>query len=86
MADKEGVSLGIIVCGPSTMTFDVKQAASEVQSGILARKSSITRELWLHSENLHELAYPWHLLLSYAKMPLHILDMISVNTVTILYR
>lgn len=51
MADEDGVSLGVVVCGPSTMTFDVKRAASEVQSGILAGKPGISRELWLHSEN-----------------------------------
>lgn len=51
MADEDGVSLGVVVCGPSTMAFDVKQAASEVQSKILTGKPGIARELWLHSEN-----------------------------------
>lgn len=50
-ASQDGVSVGVVVCGPSSMTHDVKYAASEVQSHILARKAGTVRELWLHTEN-----------------------------------
>ncbi|KAJ5128270.1 hypothetical protein N7526_006436, partial [Penicillium atrosanguineum] len=51
MASQEGVSVGVVVCGPSSMTHDVNQAASEVQGHILGRKAGAARELWLHTEN-----------------------------------
>lgn len=51
ISSQEGISVGVIVCGPSSMTHDVNQAASEVQSHILGRKAGIARELWLHAES-----------------------------------
>ncbi|KAJ5681387.1 uncharacterized protein N7477_001327 [Penicillium maclennaniae] len=51
MASQEGISVGVVVCGPSSMTHDVNHAASEVQSQILGRKAGIARELWLHTES-----------------------------------
>ncbi|KAJ5632789.1 hypothetical protein N7490_009128 [Penicillium lividum] len=51
MASQEGTSVGVIVCGPSSMTHDVGAASSEVQSHILAKKPGNARELWLHREN-----------------------------------
>ncbi|KAJ5179050.1 hypothetical protein N7492_002260 [Penicillium capsulatum] len=50
-ADQPGVSVGVVVCGPSSMTFDVGEAASLVQSNILSKKAGAARELWLHTEN-----------------------------------
>lgn len=50
-AEREGVSVGVVVCGPSSMTHDVSEAASLVQSKILAKKPGFARELWLHTEN-----------------------------------
>lgn len=50
-AGQTGVSVGVVVCGPSSMTFDVGEAASLVQSKIVAKKAGIARELWLHTEN-----------------------------------
>lgn len=51
LASQEGTSVGVIVCGPSSMTHDVGTASSEVQSHILAKRSGSARELWLHREN-----------------------------------
>jgi NAD(P)H-flavin reductase len=51
VASQEGISVGVVVCGPSSMTHDVNQAASEVQSQILTRKTKTARELWLHTES-----------------------------------
>jgi hypothetical protein len=51
MADQEGVSVGIVVCGPSSMHHDVCFAASAEQSKIMAKKPGSARELWLHTEN-----------------------------------
>lgn len=51
VASQEGASVGVIVCGPSSMTHDVSTAASDVQGQILARKPGRARELWLHREN-----------------------------------
>ncbi|CAI7666076.1 unnamed protein product [Penicillium pancosmium] len=51
MADQEGVSVGVVVCGPSSMHHDVCEAASAEQSKIMAKKPGSARELWLHTEN-----------------------------------
>jgi len=51
MASQDGVSVGVVVCGPSSMTHDVNQAASEVQSRVLAKRPDTARELWLHTES-----------------------------------
>ena len=51
MAEHEGCSVGLVVCGPASMTHDVSAAASEAQSHILANKPGFARELWLHREN-----------------------------------
>lgn len=51
MADQEGTSLGMVVCGPSSMHHDVCEAASAEQSKIMAKKPGSARELWLHAEN-----------------------------------
>lgn len=51
IASQDGASVGVVVCGPSSMAHDVNQAASGVQSHILAKKAGTARELWLHTEN-----------------------------------
>ncbi|KAJ6032242.1 hypothetical protein N7540_002974 [Penicillium herquei] len=51
MASQEDKSVGVVVCGPSSMTHDVSTASAEVQSRILAKKPGNVRELWLHREN-----------------------------------
>ncbi|KAJ5256538.1 hypothetical protein N7478_012642 [Penicillium angulare] len=51
IAGQEGTSVGVIVCGPASMTHDVSTAASDIQAQILARKPGSARELWLHREN-----------------------------------
>lgn len=50
MAGHEGVSVGVVVCGPSSMIYDVREAASVAQRDILSGKSGCARELWMHSE------------------------------------
>lgn len=50
MSKLEGVSVGVVVCGPSSMIQDVREAASVAQRDILSGKSGCARELWLHSE------------------------------------
>lgn len=50
MAGQEGVSVGVVVCGPASMIYDVREAASVAQRDILSGKSGCARELWLHSE------------------------------------
>lgn len=51
VAENEGCSVGLVVCGPSSMTHDVSAAASDAQSCILSSKPGFARELWLHREN-----------------------------------
>lgn len=50
MSNQEGASVGVIVCGPSSMIQDVREAASLAQRDILSGRSGCARELWLHSE------------------------------------
>ena len=49
--EEDGVSVGVVVCGPSSMTHNVSEAASVAQTSILAGRSGCARELWLHREN-----------------------------------
>ncbi|KAJ5698113.1 hypothetical protein N7462_000118 [Penicillium macrosclerotiorum] len=49
--NEAGVSVGVVVCGPSSMTHDVREAASIAQSKIISKSQGGARELWLHSEN-----------------------------------
>lgn len=51
IAGYEGISAGVIVCGPSSMTYDVSIASSGAQGQIIGGKPGIARELWLHREN-----------------------------------
>ncbi|KAB2574469.1 Ferric reductase transmembrane component 6 [Lasiodiplodia theobromae] len=48
-AEAEGDSLAIAVCGPAGMLYDVRNAAAEVQAGVLSGKGA--REVYLHSEH-----------------------------------
>lgn len=50
MTGQEGVSVGVVVCGPSSMIHDVREAASVAQTEILSGKPGCAREVWLHSE------------------------------------
>jgi NAD(P)H-flavin reductase len=50
LAGQDGVSVGVVVCGPSSMIYDVREAASDAQRDILSSKPGCARELWLHSE------------------------------------
>lgn len=50
MAGQDGVLVGVVVCGPSSMIHDVRGAASAAQREILSGKPGCARELWLHSE------------------------------------
>lgn len=45
---REGESVGIAVCGPKSMCFDVKNAAAEAQLRVLRGEGA--REVYLHSE------------------------------------
>ena len=48
-AEAEGDTLAIAVCGPAGMLYDVRNAAAEVQAGVLSGKGA--REVYLHSEH-----------------------------------
>jgi ferredoxin-NADP reductase len=48
---QDGVSAGVVVCGPSSMTHDVGEAVSSAQYKILAKQNNSAREVWLHTEN-----------------------------------
>jgi ferric-chelate reductase len=50
-AGQDGVSVGVVVCGPSSMTHDVGEAVSSAQYRILAKQNNFAREVWLHTEN-----------------------------------
>lgn len=50
MADQESVSVGVVVCGPSSMIHDVREAAAVAQKDILSGKPGYAGEVWLHSE------------------------------------
>lgn len=43
-----GESVGIVVCGPETMCFDVKEAAAEAQRRVLSGTGP--NEVYLHTE------------------------------------
>lgn len=48
-AAEDGGSLGITVCGPAEMLYDVRNAAAEVQKDVIGGKGP--REVYLHSEH-----------------------------------
>lgn len=50
MPKPEGASVGVVVCGPSSMIQDVREAAAVAQRDILSGKPGCARELWLHGE------------------------------------
>ncbi|KAJ5440976.1 hypothetical protein N7491_003382 [Penicillium cf. griseofulvum] len=50
LTGQDGVSVGVVVCGPSSMTHDVGEAVSSAQYRILAKHSNCAREVWLHTE------------------------------------
>ncbi|CEJ55062.1 hypothetical protein PMG11_01339 [Penicillium brasilianum] len=50
MTGQEGVSVGVVVCGPSSMIHDVREAVSVAQRPIMSGKPGCAREVWLHSE------------------------------------
>ena len=50
-ANQDAVSVGVLVCGPPSMTHDVATAAADVQRRILAKRLGGARELWLHTES-----------------------------------
>lgn len=49
LAIQEDVSVGVTVCGPSGMVYDVSTAAAAAQRRIVAGKKGAS-ELWLHKE------------------------------------
>lgn len=50
IAGQEEVMIGLLVCGPSTMSHDIGEAAVSAQQQIIKGKIK-AREVWYHSEN-----------------------------------
>ncbi|KJZ79977.1 hypothetical protein HIM_00691 [Hirsutella minnesotensis 3608] len=47
---QDGVTVGLIACGPSSMVHDVSQSAAEAQQDILRGRKG-AREVWFHKES-----------------------------------
>lgn len=49
LAGQDGVSVGVVVCGPSSMHHDVASAAADAQQHIISNSKG-AREVWFHQE------------------------------------
>ncbi|PLB36842.1 ferric reductase family protein [Aspergillus candidus] len=49
LAGQDGVSVGVVVCGPSSMHHDVGSAAADAQQHIISDRKG-AREVWFHQE------------------------------------